>query len=587
MTSPVRLLVVALAAAALGPPARAEDKPPAKPDDARRAALVKAGYTAVPLVQHTFGPGGGATLFAVECNVGTEKTKFVINTEPGNSSIDAKLARKLKLELVEAKRADGEVGRAADLGGLVLGGYDTRKDSNRLVVVVEDQSALGGIGGYVGRDILDFYAAVIDSPARVLYLRSPLTTAWPKLVGKWAASSVQMDGAAQKIDPKDAPTLEFVNRRLKFADGGEVHEFAVHLVPRDDGTYVLALFDPKDEGKANPDYQTGGLIRVKDGTMTACLALGEEAKDVPTEFTTPKGSGHVLFELKHTAPDSLKPPADPLRDLLTKDGFAAVKLDRGPTGERTVAAKVGTHDARFVLHTGSSHLQADQAVLKRWGAAPVGDKAFVENTLGSKDDVAYFRGLKFGGYDTRSSMSVVIAVGEDLAEANKDRKHAGWPAVDGYLGLAELRNGAAVIDLHHDTLYLRPVLAELWPRLEGKWVGVSLEEDGRKGRQRDAARTTLEFQDGRVRFRAPGARAEWAAHVQDEGRLHRFAFFDPKLKETDPDFGYNGGGIFKLTDDGRLTFVLFTDLTTKNDPIYTFDAPKGSGRVLFEFVRAK
>lgn len=586
MRLPVRLLLVALAAAALGPPAGAEDKPAPAPADARRAALLNAGYTAVPLVDHTFGPGGGATLFAVECGLGGEKAKFVLNTEPGHSQIDPKLAKKLKLELGEGKRADGGAVRTADLGGIVVGGYDTRKDFGTLGAEVEDQSALG-VGGVLGRDVLDAYAAVIDSPARTLYLRAPLLTAWPKLAGKWEVTSRQEDGAAVKLDPKKLRAVEFADRRLRMTIGDKTEEVALNLFPKDGGAYQMALFDPKTADK--PEYEDMWLLKAEGGKMTVCFITDpERAKgEPPAEFAAPKGSGYALLELKRAAPDAPKTPADPLRDLLTKNGFAAVKLDRGPTGERTVAAKVGNSGARFVLHTGTVLGHFDKAALKRWGAAPVGDKIVIEGTEANKDDVVFFRGLRFGGYDTRTSMSVVLAVGEDLTAANKERKDAGWPVVDGFLGLAELRNGAAVIDLQSDTLYLRPVKAELWPRLEGKWVGVAVEQDGQKGRKRDAARATLEFKDGRVRLVTPGADVEWAAHVQDEGRLYRFAFFDPKLKETAPDFVYTGGGIFKLGDDGKLTFVLFTGPSKKGEAVYTFDAPKGSGRLLVEFERAK
>ena len=108
--------------------------------------------------------------------------------------------------------------------------------------------------------------------------------------------------------------------------------------------------------------------------MTACLALdNDKPKEIPTAFAAPKGSGYVLLELKRTAPDAQKPPADPLRDLLLKDGYTAVRLDREPDGWRMAAARVGRHDLRLVVDTGATVSAFDTAGLDKWGAERLGE----------------------------------------------------------------------------------------------------------------------------------------------------------------------------------------------------------------------
>ena len=86
MVLPIRLLVVLLTFF-LAPPVGAEDKPPAKPVDARRDALVQAGYTHVPLTLYSrlLRPGvpvPTALLFYVDGAVGleNEKVKFVLDS---------------------------------------------------------------------------------------------------------------------------------------------------------------------------------------------------------------------------------------------------------------------------------------------------------------------------------------------------------------------------------------------------------------------------------------------------------------------------------------------------------------------------
>ena len=107
MASPIRLLVVLLTFF-LAPPAGAEDKPSAKPADTRRAALVQAGYTHVPLALDP-----RCWFLYVDGAVGPEKVKFFLDSGSQVTELDLKLAKRLKLELGE------EVASVGLGGGLV------------------------------------------------------------------------------------------------------------------------------------------------------------------------------------------------------------------------------------------------------------------------------------------------------------------------------------------------------------------------------------------------------------------------------------------------------------------------------------
>jgi hypothetical protein len=75
-----KLMLVVLLTFFLATPVGAEDKPAAKPADARRAALVRAGYTPVPLA---LDPRHRQLRVFVDGAVGPEKVKFFLDS--GNS----------------------------------------------------------------------------------------------------------------------------------------------------------------------------------------------------------------------------------------------------------------------------------------------------------------------------------------------------------------------------------------------------------------------------------------------------------------------------------------------------------------------
>ncbi|MBX9585220.1 MAG: aspartyl protease family protein [Gemmataceae bacterium] len=583
-----RPLLVVLVAVLLGPPVRAEDKPAPKPDDARRAALLKAGYVAVPLA---LDPNA---IVSVVCTVGTEKVKFLVDTGRPDTLLDLKVAKRLKLELGRKDRGGGLggnfAGRTVQLPGLVIGGHDTRTDFNRFSALAGDLSQLGDagdVGGVLGFGALDPYAAVIDYPGRTLYLRPPLKTAWPRLAGTWAVTSWQEDEAARKLDPKAPPTLTFADNRLKLTDGGTTREFGIHLMP-EDGADTLLLFDPKEEGKPDVTYTAGGLVKTAGGTMTACLFLDHtKLRMPPTEFAAPKGSGLVLLELKDTGPAGKRPaPVDPLRELLTKDGFTAVPLVREPDGERVVAARVGTHDLRLVLDTGRNISQFDPAGLKKWGAKPAGEA----RAVGGEEMAQIFqlRGLQVGGYDTRRGWNVSQCGDADLTQANKTRARDKLPPLDGLLANLDLRKGSAVVDLRGNALYLRPGRDVLGPQVAGKWTEVSRCEEGkaRPVPAGDPDAITVEFKGGRVRLTQGKDVEEYVVHADDAGGFYFLGLLDPKQDELAGDAEYVEGGLLQLAD-GKLRLLLVTGPDGGAIP-NEFAAPKkGSGLTLYEFVRAK
>ena len=174
MSYRMRLLVVLLTFY-LAPPAGAKDKPPAKPGEGRRAALVKAGYTHVPLSLKTTGPDPAALYLNsfVDGAVGSEKVKFFLDSGLGYTFLDLNLARRMKMKLSEEVATTG-VGpglfsRRMEVPGLMIGPYDTRKDLPVLPAQAVDLSGwTGAPGGVLGMQLLDPCAAVIDFPARSL-----------------------------------------------------------------------------------------------------------------------------------------------------------------------------------------------------------------------------------------------------------------------------------------------------------------------------------------------------------------------------------------------------------------------------------
>jgi hypothetical protein len=586
MSNPMRL-IIALLAAAVAAPVGAEDKPPAKPGGARQAALVRTGYTPVPL---TIGTWGDFMLY-VAGTVGAEKVKFMLDSGCGETVLDLAVAKGLKLKLGDEAASVGAGGRWAGrrvvFPGLTFGPYDISKDWHRFDGVASDLSGFssGSPTGLFGMGALHTWASVVDYPARTLYLRPPHVTAWPRLAGTWTVINWQEEEEARKFDLNAPPTFTFTDHRLKFTDGGQTREYAIRLVSDYDGVDKVILFDPKHEGKRVTEILAGGLIKVVGGRMNACVALDvKKAKNPPTEFAAAKGSGLVLLELKHTSPGVAdKKTADPLRELMARNGYTAVPMETIPGGKRVVNARAGRHTLRLGVDTGASMSGFDRAELDKWEAERLG-KMEVEG-LGGRVEVEeiHLRGLTLSKYDTRRAWAVVQGGAFDLAELNRALAERKLLPIQGVLGNLDLLTGSAVIDFGTNTLYLRSAKDTIWPQLDGKWVGVRYESNGKKGRY-TPGNAAVEFKDGRVRFTTRDGTAEWGFHLRDEGLAYRVGLFDPKANELADGFKYSSTGLLKL-DGGTLTLVMQREQIRKK--LTEFAAPAGSGLVLVEYERAK
>lgn len=586
MSYPMRRLVL-LSTFFLAAPVGADDKPPAKPAkpaDARRAALVLAGYTRIPLTINPLRMG-----FFVDGAVGPEKVKLLLDSGSGDTLLDLKLATRLKLKMGEETATTGlggsMVGRRTYVPGLMFGTYDTQKDWPNVAAQATDLSGWSGApGGVIGMHVLDPWAAVVDYPGRAVYLRPPLATAWPRLAGTWEVTSWKEDGQARKLDPKEPPTFSFADHRLKLTDGGKTREYYLQFGPNDEGNYLLMMLPHRDGDLSSMIVVGGGRIKAKDGAMIACLCLDtEKPKPLPTEFAAPKGSGCVLLELKSTSSDARKPPADPLRELLLKDGYTAVRLERESDGKRMAAARIGQHDLRLVVDTGATASLFDAARLGEWGGKRLAGVESQGLGVKLKGDEVKLRGLTLGGYDTRRTWAAVYGGAFDLARINEALALQKRQPIQGLLGNLDLLTGSAVIDFGTNTLYLRLVKETLWPQLEGKWVAVRYESDGQKGRfaPGDGA---AEFKGGRVKFSTKDGTAEWGFHLRDEGDKYRIGLFDPKADELADGFKYASGGLLKLSG-GTLTVVMEQGQVRKEPT--EFAAPAGSGLLMVEYQRAK
>lgn len=588
MSYPVRslgLLLIFLAA-----PVGAADKPSVKAKDTRKAALLRAGYTPVPI---TIDPV--MMMAYVDGAVGPEKVRFRLYNGSSATMLEMAVAKRLNLELGE--KVGGESlsgshsGRVVELPGLTIGNYDTRKDCDGFRGLACDLSGSSTKPtGMIGSDVLDNWGAVIDYGSRTLYLRSPLVNAWPRLEGAWTVTRWQEDGADRKLDPKAPPIFTFANKRLKLTDRGKTRDYDIQILSAE-GLDQVFFFEPKREGKpeaiplgGSSTPQAGGLLKIEGGRMTACLALDiAKAKQPPMELAAPKGSGLVLLELKRTTPGPKK-LADPFRELMVKSGYTAVPMmQKDPDAMRVVEARIGEHTLRLQVDTGSNATAFDSSGLDKWGARRLGrlGSQGLGGGMGMIETVS-LRGMKIGGYDTRRAWEVVYGAGVDLTGMNIGLAADKLPAIHGLLGNLELLDSSAVIDFHTNTLYLRPVKETLWPQLEGKWVGTAWESEGQKGAYKpgDAA---IEFKDGRLKFATSAGSAEWGFHLEDLGNRYRVGLFATDVDPMADKFTYSSAGLLRVSGD-KLTLVM--QRNSRNEP-KAFASPVGSGTLLVEYQRAR
>jgi uncharacterized protein (TIGR03067 family) len=389
--------------------------------------------------------------------------KFLLDSGSQRTSIDLKVARKLKLELGNETTAAGvggtTIGRETHIPGLSIGRFDAGKDLPRIAAEAADLSVWPGVPGVLGADLLDTWGAVIDYPARALYLRPPLK-------------------------------------------------------------------------------RNAGLP---------------------------------------------KPPADPLRDRLVKNGYTVVTLERGSDGARMVAARIGKHNLRLIVDTGANVSGFDAAELEQLGAKRFGGgeaRGFGGRAVTERMSL---RGLTLGTYDTRRVWQEIYGGSIDLTAMNNVLARQNRKPISGMLGALDLLNGSAVIDFSAGTLYLKPFKETMAPRLEGKWIGVSYEFEGRTV-QLGPGSGSLEFKRDRFVSTQNGKSVEWAYHLEDLGDRFRIALFKASVDELADGFKYSQAGLMKLDGD---SLIMATPQGANKVIPTEFAAPKGSNVLVVEFRRAR
>ncbi len=296
-------------AALLSVTASGQPKPAEKPPepDALRQLLLKKGYVAVPLTQDE-----ADEHFTVECKIGTQACRFFLDTGAENPTLDTALVKKLGLKHEDAVENVGiggvKKGFKVTLRGMSIGTFDIRVmvDSFDLVAfdlsdlnAVLDQRKLRRIDGLIGHALLKATYAVIDYPARTLYLCTPLNRLWPEIEGRWVAFEGQEDGRARQIDPAAPPQLEFKDRTFRLTDGKKQYLFGIHTVPVKNG-HGMWFFHPEKDLAKELDYKAIGLLKVADGRLTVCLCLDNAmaVKGMPEDFKAPADSGRLLLEFR-------------------------------------------------------------------------------------------------------------------------------------------------------------------------------------------------------------------------------------------------------------------------------------------------
>jgi len=301
-------MLVALAAllsvTASGQPKPAENPPE---PNAFRQLLEKKGYVAVPLTQ-----GEADERFTVECKIGTEACRFLLDTGADRTILDTALVKKLGLKHGDAVEKVGiggvEKGFEVTLRGMSIGTFNTRAVSGPFTLMasdlsdlnaVQDRRKLRRIDGLLGHKLLRSNSAVIDYPARTLYLCTPLNRLWPEIEGRWVASEGQEDGRVRQIDPAAPPRLEFKDRTFRLTDGNKQYLFGIHTLPVKNG-HAMVFFHPEKDLAKELVYKAIGLLKVADGRLTVCLCLDNATavKGMPEDFKAPADSGRLLLEFR-------------------------------------------------------------------------------------------------------------------------------------------------------------------------------------------------------------------------------------------------------------------------------------------------
>jgi Aspartyl protease len=477
---------------------------------------------------------------------------------------------------------------------LKLGSYELASDTNMLGAVAMDLAGQGNPeGGIIGRNVLDTWGSVVDVRTTTLYLGPPLKAVWPRLVGTWKATSSTVSGAARKLDEKKPITWEFteekvkeeMRERVKITEDGKTTEYLILITPNTVG-HSAVFVDVKDlDNKDGTFPKFAGIIKAEGNKMTACLVTDLAKSDqLPEEFAAPKDSPFTLIEFQHNDPEfGKKKLVDPLRELMVKDGYTAVPMERDETWQRFVTAKVGKETVRLMVDTGCTKSLLETKAAKKTGAREL--EATEVKTFTGKSSAKGFelRGITIGDYDTRKAWKNVEGGTMDLTAINAALTEKKMAPLQGMLGNVELLNGAAVIDFHNNVLYLKPLRDVLKPKLEGTWIGTNWELDGKKGTF-PAGFETAEFKNGNMRLSREKTVQELAYHIQDEGAHFRLGAYDPKTDVLAADFKHINDFIIRVADD-KLQFLMVVDPAKYKEGNITFAAPKNSGLYLIEYQR--
>jgi hypothetical protein len=300
----------------------------------------------------------------------------------------------------------------------------------------------------------------------------------------------------------------------------------------------------------------------------------------------------LVVVLSARAGGQQKPPpvaaVGPLRTVLGEKGYVAVPLlqEEEEAGCFIVECKSGAEKWRMSLDTGAARSALDMGLVKKLGLKHGDESEAV--TIGGirKSFEISLRGHLMGDFDTRTLASSLSLDAMDLTVLNTTRAQHKRQRIDGLLGCGALRLCGAVVDYPGRTLYLRTPLSGLWPDIEGRWVAVSGQEDGRKRQIDPAAAPRLEFKDRRFQLIDGTKHYRYGMHIKPEKDHYTLALFDPE-EELAKELNYRAGGLLKVSQDG-LSLCLCLDLLAANGKLpEDFKAPAGSGHQLLEFRRER
>jgi hypothetical protein len=293
-------------------------------------------------------------------------------------------------------------------------------------------------------------------------------------------------------------------------------------------------------------------------------------------------------------PSVVKPTSDPLRAVMEKQGYTAIRLIQvGQAGPFFVECKSGDESWLMKLDTTTEVSCLDERLAKKLGLS-LGEQVFASNNSSvikahlvslNKFSIGDFNFRKFNlSYDLIAiEYSHSIKYGPEQKEARQ---------VNGILGQNTLQQLSAVIDYSTLTLYLQPPLRRLWPKIEGKWVAESIEKEGNKRIVDPQSPPILEFKNDHIHVTDGAKKIEFAFHTlsfehgyQKTGHGYQITMYDP-TKELAKELEYDTGGILKIEDD-VLTICFCLDPKDFKGMPDDFTAPSKSGLIVLKCRREK